>query len=105
MFFWKPKTFKIDIDYNSEAKVFTAVSDDIDGLALEADTPGQMQLYLSEVVPILLEENHNMSMADASNYRLDMNIKALTQWLATEYWDAHQPEKHPESQPEKLATA
>ena len=83
MFFWKPRikifTIDIDIDYDDEAAVFIATSQDaeIKGLVLEAKTPAQMQLYLSEVVPMLLDENHNTPLSSDSDYRLDINIKPL----------------------------
>ena len=83
MFFWKPRiktfTIDIDIDYDDEVAVFIATSQnaEIKGLVLEAKTPAQMQLYLSEVVPMLLDENHNTPLSGDSDYRLDINIKPL----------------------------
>ena len=53
--------FNIDIDFDEEAKVFIATSKDITGLVLEAETAEQMHEYLSDVVPILLDENLGIS--------------------------------------------
>jgi hypothetical protein len=75
--------FKIDIEFDDKAGVFIATSDTIRGLALEADTPEQLRQYLGEVVPVLLDRNHGISLAhDADKHTLDLNIKSITAWLA-----------------------
>jgi hypothetical protein len=76
--------FKIDIEYDEEAKVFVAISDDIKGLALEAETPEQLRQYLAEVVPVLLSRNHGITLSEgADKHALDLNIKSIVPWLAS----------------------
>lgn len=76
--------FNIDIDFDEEAKVFIATSQDITGLVLEAETAEQMHEYLAAVVPILLEENHGIRLSeDGEGHGLDMKINAMQLWLAS----------------------
>lgn len=76
--------FSVDIDFDEEAKVFIATSKDITGLILEAETAEQMHEYLADVVPILLEENHGIRLAeDGESHGLDMKINAMHPWLAS----------------------
>lgn len=77
--------FKIDIEFDVQAQVFIATSKDIHGLALEADTPEEMRRHLSDVVPVLLQRNHGISLAEeADKHTLDLNIKSILPWLEAE---------------------
>ena len=54
-------------------------------LALEADTPEEMRRHLSDVVPVLLQRNHGISLAEeADKHTLDLNIKSILPWLEAE---------------------
>lgn len=52
------KPFKIDVQWDPEACVFTAASEDVPGLVAEAVTLAQLDRKLCVVIPELLELNH-----------------------------------------------
>lgn len=56
-FFFRSKIFTIVVEWDADAEVFIASSDDIDGLVVEAETINEMVTHLQEVIPMLLEEN------------------------------------------------
>lgn len=51
------RTFIVRATWNAEAKVWVATSDDVPGLATEADTVEQLSEKLKVIVPELLELN------------------------------------------------
>ena len=51
-------TFHIDAFWDADVAVWVATSDDIPGLATEADSLDALQLKLREMVPELLLLNH-----------------------------------------------
>ena len=48
---------KVLVRWDEEAEVWIATSNDVQGLAIEADTMDEMLKRLEEIVPVLLEEN------------------------------------------------
>jgi len=57
MYGMRPKTFRIAIEWDNEAKVFIAHSDDIYGLNTEADTIPELIDNVLLIAPELLELN------------------------------------------------
>lgn len=51
------KIFNVRADWDSEAKVWVATSEDIPGLATEAETVEALLAKLETMVPEMLEEN------------------------------------------------
>ncbi|ONH81881.1 hypothetical protein APZ41_017625 [Roseomonas mucosa] len=51
------KFYEVRAHWDPEAHVYSAVSDDVPGLAAEADTTEELFEYLEELVPELLELN------------------------------------------------
>lgn len=51
------KPYLIRVDWDDEARVWTADSDDVPGLATEADTVESLNLKLREMIPELLALN------------------------------------------------
>lgn len=54
----EPKTIRINAIWDDEAGVWGATSDDIHGLAIEAETREKLVARLRVVIPELLELNH-----------------------------------------------
>ena len=69
-------TFDVDVRYYADDGTWTAVSDDIRGLAVEADSLPTLHRELDEVASDLLMHNASMSRAevDASTLRLSITI-------------------------------
>ena len=55
------RMYKVVIEWLDDEKMFVAYSDNIDGLMLEAATLNEMVESLQDIVPILLEENGQVS--------------------------------------------
>ena len=51
---------KVIVIWDGEAKVFVATSEDIPGLATEADTPEELVKKLQVIIPELLEWNAHL---------------------------------------------
>jgi predicted RNase H-like HicB family nuclease len=48
---------KVHATWDGEAKVWVAESEDVVGLITEAATPEELMRKLSDIIPVLLEEN------------------------------------------------
>ncbi|HYD48097.1 MAG TPA: DUF1902 domain-containing protein [Terriglobales bacterium] len=59
-----PQKFTIRADWDEEAKVWVATSDDVLGLATEADTIPELVEKLERILPELLVENGQLDAAD-----------------------------------------
>ena len=55
-----PKQITVNAEWDSEAKVWVATSDDVPGLVTEADTVEALTEKLSVMIPELLEANGNL---------------------------------------------
>ena len=55
-----PKKITVNAEWDSEAKVWVATSDDVPGLVTEADTVEALTEKLSVMIPELLEANGNL---------------------------------------------
>ena len=53
----KTRSYKVKVEWLNDGQCFMATSDDIDGLVLEGDDPAQLEQYLREVIPMLLEDD------------------------------------------------
>ena len=53
----KTRSYKVKVEWLDDGQCFMATSDDIDGLVLEGDDPAQLEQYLREVIPMLLEDD------------------------------------------------
>ena len=53
----KIRSYKVKVEWLDDGQCFMATSDDIDGLVLEGDDPAQLEQYLREVIPMLLEDD------------------------------------------------
>ena len=69
-------TFDVDVRYYADDGTWSAVSDDIRGLAVETDSLPALHRELNEVATELLMHNNSMSRADvdASTLRLSVTI-------------------------------
>ncbi len=50
--------------WDNDAGVWVATSDDVIGLVVESPDMGQLVRDLQDVIPVLLEENHQSSTSD-----------------------------------------
>jgi predicted RNase H-like HicB family nuclease len=55
-----PRQITVNAEWDSEAKVWVATSDDVPGLVTEADTVEALAEKLSVMIPELLEANGNL---------------------------------------------
>lgn len=62
---------KINAQWDDDANVWIATSDDIDGLAIEADTMDALIARLRIVIPELIEANHQELYNDELPFMLD----------------------------------
>ncbi len=61
-----PVSYEIRAQWDSEAEVWVAESDDVPGLVAEADSPATLALKLRTLIPELLELNGAASGATAA---------------------------------------
>jgi predicted RNase H-like HicB family nuclease len=62
---------KIIAEWDDEANVYVATSDDVDGLAIEASTMDALIERLKVVIPELMEANHKAQAGDELPFLLD----------------------------------
>ncbi len=62
---------KINADWDNEVGVWVATSDDLEGLAIEAETIDALINRLKVVIPELLELNHPEMVGDELPFMLD----------------------------------
>lgn len=60
----QPNKITVTAHWDAEAEVWTATSDDLPGLVIEAATPDELKSELDEMVPALMELN-GVDAADA----------------------------------------
>ncbi len=65
------KPLKINAEWDDEAAVWVATSDDVDGLAIEASTMDALIERLKIVIPELMEANHKAQAGDELPFMLD----------------------------------
>jgi len=65
------KPLKINAEWDDEARVWIATSDDVVGLAIEASTVDALIERLKIVIPELIEANHQGSVSDELPFMLD----------------------------------
>lgn len=53
----KTRSYMVKVEWLEDGQCFMATSDDIDGLVLEGDDTSQLEQYLREVIPMLLEDD------------------------------------------------
>lgn len=53
----KTRSYMVKVEWRDDGQCFMATSDDIDGLVLEGDDTSQLEQYLREVIPMLLEDD------------------------------------------------
>ena len=53
----KTRSYMVKVEWLEDGQCFMATSDDIDGLVLEGDNTSQLEQYLREVIPMLLEDD------------------------------------------------
>ena len=71
------RMYKVVIEWLDDENMFVAYSDDIDGLMIEAATFNEMVASLQDMVPILLEENGQVSHAQSdTSLDFDFRIKS-----------------------------
>ena len=64
--------FSVNIDWVAEDRAYLATSEDIKGLVVGAENLPDMMQSLTELVPILLEENHGIRLEDAADHELKL---------------------------------
>lgn len=65
------KPLKINAEWDDEAAVWVATSDDVEGLAIEASTMDALIERLKIVIPELMEANHKAQAGDELPFMLD----------------------------------
>jgi predicted RNase H-like HicB family nuclease len=60
----RPTVFTVIAQWDAEARVWVAMSDDVPGLATEAETLDELERKLTVMVPELLELNDGSSIED-----------------------------------------
>lgn len=65
------KPLKINAEWDNEAAVWVATSDEVEGLAIEASTMDGLIERLKIVIPELLELNHPELVTDELPFMLD----------------------------------
>lgn len=65
--------FSVDIEWIAEDKAYLATSKDITGLIVGAETLPEMMESLTELVPILLEENHGIHLGEDDSHELKLS--------------------------------
>ena len=58
------------VEWLEDSQCFMATSDDIDGLVLQADNLAEMEEEMQDIIPVLLESNHGVSI-DAESMTLE----------------------------------
>lgn len=66
----KTVSYKVKVEWLDDGQCFMATSDDIDGLVLQADTLDEMEVEMRDIIPVLLEGNHNV-IVDGESLSLD----------------------------------
>jgi len=64
--------FSVNIEWVAEDRAYLATSEDIKGLVIRAENLPDMMQSLTELVPILLEENHGIRPEDAAEHELKL---------------------------------
>jgi predicted RNase H-like HicB family nuclease len=59
-----PGVLKVFANWDPDAKVWVAESEDIPGLITEAPTPELLVAKLNDIIPILLEENGSIDLPE-----------------------------------------
>lgn len=65
--------FNINIEWIAEDKAYLATSGDIKGLVVGAESLSEMMENLTELVPILLEENHGITLDGDDDHELKLS--------------------------------
>ena len=66
----KTRSYMVKVEWLEDGQCFMATSDDIDGLVLQADNIAEMEEDLRDIIPVLLESNHGVSI-DAESMTLE----------------------------------
>ena len=56
-------SYKIRVEWSEDGECYMAASDDIQGLILETDDLDTMEVEMRDIIPWLLEGNHNVSVS------------------------------------------
>ena len=76
-----PSIIRIFADWDSEASVWVAKSDDVPGLVTEAPTPEELKAKLEVLVPELLEANAHLLEDGACPRQAQARFNAFEQEL------------------------
>ena len=66
----KTRSYMVKVEWLEDGQCFMATSDDIDGLVLQADNLAEMEEEMRDIIPVLLESNHGVSI-DAESMTLE----------------------------------
>ena len=83
----KTRSYKVKVEWLDDGQCFMATSDDIDGLVLQADNLAEMEEEMRDIIPVLLESNHGVSI-DAESMTLEPGQAASAR--VTTYMISHQ---------------
>lgn len=70
------REYQVRVDYDNEAGVWTATSDDIVGLVLEDESPEYLMKRVAEAAPELIRLN-NLSACKAINFSMTRNERVV----------------------------
>ena len=66
----KTRSYMVKVEWLDDGQCFMATSDDIDSLVLQADNIAEMEEEMRDIIPVLLESNHGVSI-DAESMTLE----------------------------------